>query len=105
MTTDAGIGAVDWRSELPTLASRLVTLRELAVNDLVPLAELLSAADATRFGDDEPNAGIAAHRLIERAVRDRTNGRAFTYAITLGATRAFIGARAGAAARSGVRDG
>lgn len=91
MTTDAGIGAVDWRSELPTLASRLVTLRELAVNDLVPLAELLSAADATRFGDDEPNAGIAAHRLIERAVRDRTNGRAFTYTITLGATRAFIG--------------
>jgi RimJ/RimL family protein N-acetyltransferase len=87
----AGVAAADWRTALPTLASRLVTLRELAADDLGPLAILLSAADASRFGIDAPDAGVAAHLLIDRAAGHRASGLAFTYAITLGATRALVG--------------
>jgi RimJ/RimL family protein N-acetyltransferase len=88
---DPHIQTPDWRLALPTLVSRLVALRELAAPDLGPLLDLLSVGDATRFGSDEPNVDVAAQRLIDRAVRDRTNGLAFTYAITMAATRAFVG--------------
>lgn len=83
--------ANDWRSELPTLLARQVTLRELAGSDLGPLVDLLSTADATRFGIDEPNTDVAAQRLIERVARDRSAGLGFSYAITLAGTRVFVG--------------
>jgi RimJ/RimL family protein N-acetyltransferase len=88
---DPPAGMPDWRRELPTLVARVVTLRELAASDLGPLVDLLSVADATHFGADEPNVEVAAQQLIDRAPRDRANGVAFTYAITLGATRTFVG--------------
>ncbi len=91
MATDPAASVPDWRGALPSLVSRVVTLRELAPNDLGPLADLLSIADAARFGADEPDADVAAHQLIDRALRDRASGVSFTYAITIGATRAFVG--------------
>lgn len=91
MATDPPVSTPDWRHELPALVARVVTLRELAAPDLGPLVDLLSVADAARFGADEPNVDVAAHQLIDRAPRDRVNGLAFTYAITIGATRAFVG--------------
>lgn len=91
MAIDSAVSIVDWRRALPTLVSRVVTLRELAGGDLGPLIQLLSIADAARFGGDEPNAEVAAQQLIDRAARDRADGLAFTYAITIGATRAFVG--------------
>lgn len=47
--------------------------------------------DATRFGLEESNVEVAAQQLIERAARDRSTGKSFTYAITIGATRVFVG--------------
>lgn len=92
MTLDpSAVALTDWRIELPTLVSRQVMLREVATSDLGPLVDLLSTVDATQFGIDEPDAEIAAQRLIERASRDRSTGVSFTYAITIGATRAFVG--------------
>jgi RimJ/RimL family protein N-acetyltransferase len=83
--------APNWRTELPTLTARLVTLREPVAQDLGPLVELLSAADATRFGMDDQAAEIPVQRLIERAARERAAGAAFTYAITTGAARRVVG--------------
>ena len=88
---DIPVSAPDWRRELPTLASRLVTLREIAASDLGPLVDLLSVTDASRFGRDEPEINVAAQQLIEEAPRDRANGTAFTYAVTIGSTRTFVG--------------
>ena len=45
----------DWRSELPMLTARLVTLREPTAADLRPLIDLRSISDATSFGIDEPS--------------------------------------------------
>jgi RimJ/RimL family protein N-acetyltransferase len=84
-------GVSTWRSKLPTLTGRAVTLREPASADLGPLINLLSLADATRFGLEEPVSEVGVQELIERAARERANGLAFTYVITLSATRQPIG--------------
>ena len=87
----AAIAATNWRNELPTLAGRLVVLREIASQDLGPLVDLLSLSDATRFGLDEPVSEMSAQDLIDRARRDRAAGLAFTYVITLAAARTVVG--------------
>jgi RimJ/RimL family protein N-acetyltransferase len=81
----------DWRTDLPVLTARLVTLREPVSQDLGPLVDLLSVADATRFGIEDADTEVAVQRLIERAVRERVVGQSFTYAITTGAARPPVG--------------
>ena len=81
----------DWRDELPTLASRAVTLRELVAHDLGALVDLLSIGDASRFGVEEPVSDAATHGFIERAQHDRAAGRSFTYAIVPGTAHALVG--------------
>jgi RimJ/RimL family protein N-acetyltransferase len=92
MTSDIPrIDAPNWRTELPTLTARLVTLREPVPQDLGPLVDILSVADASRFGMDEPVTEVAVQRVIERARRDRIVGSGFTYVITHGTARPPIG--------------
>ena len=85
------LNAPNWRQELPILTARLVTLRESVPQDLGSLVDLLSVADATRFGMDDLNIEVAVQRLIERASSERAAGVSFTYAITTGAARSAIG--------------
>ena len=85
------INTSNWRVELPVLAGGSVVLREPTSHDLGSLVDLLSVADATRFGLEEPPTDLAIQQLIDRAVRDRTNGTAFTYVIAHAATRAVVG--------------
>ncbi len=92
MVTDAaGITPSDWRTELPTLTSRLVTLREPSTSDLRPLMDLLSLADASRFGIDEPVSELAVQQFLDRARKERAAGLAITYIITISSTRAVAG--------------
>ena len=85
------LNAPNWRAELPILAARLVTLREPIPQDLGPLLAVLSLADATRFGTDDRATDMSVQQLIERAVRDRMTGQAFTYVITTGTARPPVG--------------
>jgi RimJ/RimL family protein N-acetyltransferase len=92
MTAEPSILNVsDWRTGLPPLTARLVSLREPVAQDLGSLVDLLSAADATRFGMDEPGREMTVQRLIERAARDRAAGLSFTYVITTGTARPPVG--------------
>ena len=92
MTADPTlISAPNWRAELPTLNGRVVTLREVAPQDLGPLVDLLAISDATRFGMDEPVTEISVQDLIDRAPRDRANGVAFTYVVALSGGRTVVG--------------
>jgi len=91
MAADSNILTSTWRTELPTLTGRLVTLREIAAQDLAPLVDLLSVGDATRFGNDGPVSDVAVQDLIDRALRDRAAGHAFTYTIIPTATRGLVG--------------
>jgi RimJ/RimL family protein N-acetyltransferase len=81
----------DWRAELQPLAGRVVSLREPVAQDLGPLVDLLSLADASRFGIDDAVNDVIVQQFIERAARDRRAGTAFTYAITLSVSRTIVG--------------
>jgi len=85
------IGVPAWRSKLPMLSGRSVTLREPVADDLPFLVSLLSLGDATRFGIDEPISELSVQDFIERAARDRSNGVAAIWVITRTATREITG--------------
>lgn len=92
MGTDRNVNSgLIWRAELPALAGRTVLMREPTARDVGALVDLLSLGDATRFGLEEPPSEFAVQQLIERAARDRANGIAFTYAITLASARTVVG--------------
>jgi RimJ/RimL family protein N-acetyltransferase len=92
MTPDTpGNSTSDWRSELPILTARLVTLREPTAADLRPLIDLRSVADSSSYGIDVPSPEMAMQQLIDRASQDRAAGRAFTYVVTVSSTRAVVG--------------
>ena len=91
MPGDPSVIVSTWRTELPTLAGRSVTLREPVFQDAGALVELLSLRDATRFGIDEPMSDLVVQDLIDRAARERAAGLAVTYVITLTASRTVVG--------------
>jgi len=91
MADSTVIGVPTWRNALPMLCGRIVTLREPVPADLPSLLNLLSLGDAQRFGIDEPISDVAVHEFIERASRDRANGLAAAWAITLNATHEIVG--------------
>ena len=87
----ATLTSSNWRSQLPTLTARLVTLREPASSDLRPLMDLLLLADASRFGIDEPVSEVAVQQLLDRIARERESGVAFTFLVTISSSRAVVG--------------
>lgn len=84
-------GIATWRTGLPVFAGPLVSLREPTTDDASAVAAVLAVDDATRFGADDAPAEVAAKRVIEAAIRDRLAGSAFTYLVTLIATRRVVG--------------
>ena len=89
--SDAFNDETDWRQRLPVLTARLVTLREPVAQDLGALIDLLSTADASRFGLEEPVTEGAVLDLIQRVGRERAAGQGFAFIIALGDTRLPIG--------------
>jgi RimJ/RimL family protein N-acetyltransferase len=85
------VTASDWRTELPTLTGRTVTLREPTLQDLGSLVDLLALGDATLFGLDEPATDVGVQELLDRVARERAAGLAFTFVITLSAARTVVG--------------
>src|SRR6266436_6932501 len=85
------LASPNWRSALPTLSARLVTLREPSPSDLRPLMDLLLLADASRFAIDEPVSEMSVQQLLDRISRDREAGVAFTLLVTITSSRAIVG--------------
>ena len=91
MADSTVIGVPAWRTALPMLSGRTVTLREPVADDLPFLVSVLSLGDATRFGIDDPISELSVQEFIERAVRDRGNGVAAIWVITRTATKEIAG--------------
>jgi [ribosomal protein S5]-alanine N-acetyltransferase len=85
------IGVPTWRSALPMLSGRAALLREPTADDLSSLVDLLSIGDASRFGIDDAVSEVVAQDFIERAARDRANGVAAVWMISLKATHQTVG--------------
>ena len=79
--------AFNWRTALPVLSGRIVTLREPVMGDCDALVALLSIPDAARFTPHDSPGPADVQQLIERAARERAAGTAFTYVIAFAATR------------------
>ena len=84
-------GIASWRRELPTLTARQVALREPTLDDLGALINLLSVEDAARFGIEETIDEVAVQLFVERAMRDRESGAAFTYVVQHGSVQGVAG--------------
>src|SRR5579862_7109930 len=91
MADPINLNASDWRRHLPTLTSRAVTLREPTAADLGPLFDLLSLADATRFGIEDPVTEVSVLDFVERAQRSRAAGLGFAFVILPGVSRTIVG--------------
>ena len=72
-----------WRSGLPTLRGEHVELREVRSTDAHALCALLGAPEVQRFISPPPASISAFQHFIDRAERQRTDGRAICYAVTL----------------------
>jgi RimJ/RimL family protein N-acetyltransferase len=91
-TDSAAISGPSWKAELPVLHGRSVTLREPVSSDFGPLVDILSIADATRFGmDDDIPSDFGVQRLLERMLAERAAGISFSYVITFPSTRTIVG--------------
>ena len=66
-------------------------LREPVSDDIGPLVDLLSIADASRFGMEQPVTELEVRRLIDTARRGRAAGLSFTYVVTLTASGVVVG--------------
>jgi len=91
MAGDPAITVSSWRNELPTLAGRMVMLREPAFHDADALLGVLSLGDCARFGLDETISELVVQDFIDRAIRNRAAGIAVTYAIALNGPRTIVG--------------
>src|SRR5438128_9853200 len=80
-----------WRTTLPALTSRSVILREPTEQDLGALVDVLSIADASRFGLDYPVTDAAVLEFIDRARRERAGGASFTFVVLVDAAHAAAG--------------
>jgi RimJ/RimL family protein N-acetyltransferase len=91
MSNSTALPVATWRSELPALTGRTITLREPCPQDLGGLVDLLSLGDATRFGIDEPVSDVGIQSFIERVASERANGTSITYVMALSGTRTIVG--------------
>lgn len=83
--------AFNWRTELPVLSGRIVTLREPVTDDCDALVALLSIPDASRVTPHDSPGPPEVQHLIARAADERAAGTAFTYVIAFAATGHIIG--------------
>ena len=78
-STDAA--SPDWRSELPRLEGRRITLREPRAADAAALYALLSTDDVSRFISPPPATVEGFERYISWCQRQRTAGQYVCFAI------------------------
>jgi RimJ/RimL family protein N-acetyltransferase len=81
----------DWRQQLPVLSGRAVTLREPTLGDADAIVDLLSTADASRFGLEEPPSELTVLAFLQRVQRERAAGLSFTYVMIAGRSSRVAG--------------
>jgi ribosomal-protein-alanine N-acetyltransferase len=71
----------DWRTALPVLAGRGVTLRELRMSDAPALLELLTVEEVARFISPPPTSLDGFERFISWVHQERAAGRYLCFAL------------------------
>jgi ribosomal-protein-alanine N-acetyltransferase len=71
----------DWKTQLPVLHAKGITLRELRVSDASALLALLATEEVTRFISPPPTTAEGFERFIQWAQREREAGRYVCFAV------------------------
>jgi [ribosomal protein S5]-alanine N-acetyltransferase len=73
----------DWRTGLPLLSGKRVTLRDLRISDAASLFAMLTTEEVARFISPPPSTVDGFERFIAWTVRQRASGTYACYAVTL----------------------
>lgn len=79
-STTAAVSS-DWKTTMPVLQAKGITLRELRVSDAPSLLALLTTEEVTRFISPPPTTVEGFERFIQWAQREREGGRYVCFAI------------------------
>ena len=79
-STTAAVSS-DWKTQLPVLQAKGITLRELRVSDASSLLALLTTEEVTRFISPPPTTIDGFERFIQWAQREREAGRYVCFAV------------------------
>jgi RimJ/RimL family protein N-acetyltransferase len=73
--------STDWRTQLPILGARSVTLRELRLSDAASLFEMLSTEEVERFISPPPTTVEGYEKFILWTQRERAAGRLVCFGV------------------------
>ena len=82
-TPTSDVVSSDWRSGLPVLSGKQVTLREMRASDAVSLFAMLTTEEVSRFISPPPTTVEGFERFIAWTHRQRTAGVYACFAVTL----------------------
>jgi ribosomal-protein-alanine N-acetyltransferase len=71
----------DWKTQMPVLQAKGITLRELRMSDASSLLALLTTEEVTRFISPPPKTVEGFERFIQWAQREREVGRYVCFAV------------------------
>jgi RimJ/RimL family protein N-acetyltransferase len=71
----------DWTKQLPVLAGRRLTMRELLPSDAGSLLSMLSTAEVAKFISPPPTTLQAFEKFVRWTIGERQAGRQFTFGI------------------------
>jgi|SRR5688572_9248457 len=81
----------DWKTQLPILHAKGITLRELRVSDASSLLALLTTEEVTRFISPPPTTVEGFARFIQWAQRERETGRYVCFAVVPAGSDTAVG--------------
>ena len=81
----------DWRTALPVLAGKKVTVRELQETDAPSLFAMLTAEEVSRFISPPPTTVAGFERFIAWAIAERAAGRYACFAVVPHGMRTAVG--------------
>src|ERR1051325_11149660 len=81
----------DWRSGLPVLTGKLVTLRELRTSDAKDLLAAVSTPEVTRLISPPPPTVEGFEKFIAWPRRQREEGKSLAFGVTLRGSDTVIG--------------
>ena len=90
-TRTEGVVSTDWRTGLPVLRGRTVSLRELRASDARSLFAMLSTEEVARFISPPPSTVEGFERFIAWTLRQRLAGTYACFAVTLEGSDTAIG--------------
>jgi ribosomal-protein-alanine N-acetyltransferase len=90
-TTTSDVVSSDWRSGLPVLSGKRVTLREMRASDAASLFAMLTTEEVSRFISPPPTTVEGFERFIAWTLRQRAAGVYACFAVTLSGFDTAIG--------------